>query len=384
MRYLFVYVFLLGACVSVSLSADLSYRRGHCDISIFSVIQEMLRKEVKVLLNPRLRNLGSQRIHYDLYTPYNPNQRQILRTGDIRALRNSNFNPNWPVRFSIHGWAGKSTSCSNAAIKDAYFSRGKFNVILVDWSDIALDISYPRISQQFSEIAAQIAKFIRFLQKETNVEMNNIYLIGHSAGSHISGLTGKLLKPQKLGAIIALDPAGLAQLGLSADFRLAPNDATYVESIHTDTSHLGNPSVQLSQASFFPNWGQGQPHCPNATAAEFDFACDHFAALYYFAESIRKPNLFGAIECLNASSLNQYYNCTCSSGTDECHAEVYMSGEPAVPKTGFFYLSTKRNLPYGLENVVRIRKVQPPNFLESSYISPQLLGGLYQSTRRLL
>lgn len=286
-------------------------------------------------------------------------------------------------RFSIHGWAGKSTSCSNAAIKDAYLEKGNFNVILVDWSDIALDISYPRISQQFSEIAAQIAKFIRFLQKETNIDMKNIYLIGHSAGSHISGLTGKLLKPHPLGAIVALDPAGLAQLGLSADFRLAPTDAVYVESIHTDIFHLGNPSGELSQATFFPNWGQGQPHCPNATATEFDFACDHFASLYYFAKSVTHPKTFGAIKCPTALSL-KHGNCTCNSRADVCYADVYMGGEPVVPKVGFFYLSTTRNFPYGLNNIVRIRKVKPPNFLESSYFSPQVLGGLYQGNGRLL
>lgn len=262
-------------------------------------------------------------------------------------------------------------------------ARGKYNVILVDWSVIALDISYPRISQQFSEIAAHLVKFIRFLQKETKIEISNMYLIGHSAGSHISGLAGKLLKPQRLGAIVALDPAGLAQLGLSADYRLAPDDALYVESIHTDTSHLGNPSIELSHASFFPNWGQGQPHCPNATAAEFDFACDHFAALYYFAESIRQPKLFGATQCSNPLSI-KHRNCTCQSGLDECLAVTYMGGEPVVPKTGLYYLSTKHSLPYGLENVVRVRKVKTPNFLESSYLSPQLLSGLYQGTRRLL
>lgn len=82
----------------MSTATDLSYIQGHCDVSIFSVIQEMLRKEVKALLNPQLRYSGSQRIHYDLYTPYNTLERQILRTGDLRALRNSNFNPKWPVR----------------------------------------------------------------------------------------------------------------------------------------------------------------------------------------------------------------------------------------------------------------------------------------------
>lgn len=277
-------------------------------------------------------------------------------------------------RISIHGWAGKSTSCSNAAIKDAYLARGKFNIILVDWSNISHDISYPRISQQFSEIAAHLGKFLRFLQKETGIEWHSIYLIGHSAGSHISGLTGKLLKPQQLGAIIALDPAGLAQLGLHEDFRLAPDDATYVESIHTDTTHLGNPSIELSHASFFPNWGQGQPHCPNATAAEFDFACDHFAALYYFAESVRKPKLFGAVQAVPTSCM-KYHNCTCrqfAAEANACSVDVYMGGEPLVPKRGVYYLSTRRHSPFGLGNLVRIRTSQRPNFLESSVLPSQI------------
>lgn len=280
-------------------------------------------------------------------------------------------------RISIHGWAGKSTSCSNAAIKDSYLGVGNFNVILVDWSAISHDISYPRISQQFTEISAHVVKFIRFLQKESGVRIENIYLIGHSAGSHISGLAGKLLKPQKLGAIVALDPAGLAQLGLPPDYRLAPDDASYVESIHTDTSHLGNPSIELSQASFFPNWGQGQPHCPNATAAEFDFACDHFAALYYFAESIRKPKLFGAIRLAKPKCI-KHHNCTCQAAASECLADAYMGGEPVVPKRGVYYLSTKRNLPFGLQNIVRIRQIRKPTFLENSYVPPTFLRSFYQ------
>ncbi|XP_013099088.2 pancreatic triacylglycerol lipase isoform X1 [Stomoxys calcitrans] len=373
-------VLQIGLYCSAIYRAGLSYKPGNCDISIFSVVQDMLRNEVRALLNPRLRYLASQQIHYDLYTTLNANERQILRTGDTKRLRGSYFNPKWPVRISIHGWAGKSTSCSNAAIKDAYLARGKYNVVLVDWSNISHDISYPRISQQFSEIAAHIAKFIRFLQKETGLEWSNIYLIGHSAGSHISGLTGKLLKPHEVGAIVALDPAGLAQLGLPADFRLAPNDAAYVESIHTDTTHLGNPSTELSHASFFPNWGQGQPHCPNATAAEFDFACDHFAALYYFAESVRQPKLFGAVEVTTPSCI-KHHNCTCQhhhhqqqqSGTNECLADVYMGGEPLVPKHGVYYLSTRRNTPFGLEDIVRIRTSKRPNFLESSVLPYQLL-----------
>lgn len=76
----------------------MSYQKDECEGSVFSVVQDVLRNEVMALLNPRFRILGSQRIHYDLYTSLNPYEGQILRTGDVRALKKSHFNPTWPVR----------------------------------------------------------------------------------------------------------------------------------------------------------------------------------------------------------------------------------------------------------------------------------------------
>lgn len=225
----------------------------------------------------------------------------------------------------------------------------------MDWSDYSYDISYARISKQLPSIAASLAKFLRFLHRDTGIPYANIYLIGHSAGTHVSGLAGKMLKPNKLGAIIALDPAGLTQRGLPENLRLAPNDAQYVESIHTDVNLLGNPSDKLSQASIFVNWGQGQPHCPNTTAAEFDFTCDHFAAMYYFAESVRNTKMFGAIQCENGRSIEKF-NCGCTNGIDACVADSFMGGEPLVRKRGVFYLSTNSRGPYGYGEMVRIKK----------------------------
>lgn len=266
-------------------------------------------------------------------------------------------------RFLIHGWAGKSTSCSNAAIKDAYLTRGEFNVIIVDWSVLAHHVNYSRIYLQFPEIAAHIVKFINFLQQYTSMTLDKVYLVGHSAGCHISSLVGKLLKPQLLGAIVALDPAGLNHLELSEDYRLTPTDAKYVESIHTDVLHLGNPSFNLSHATFFPNWGLGQPNCPNGTATEFDFACDHFSALYYFAQSIQNPKLFGALKLSNPNCLRQY-NCSCPNGASLCAPLAYMGGEPLVPKRGVYYLSTKSTVPFGYGDKVRIGGVKTPSFRE--------------------
>lgn len=271
----------------------------------------------------------------------------------------------------MHGWTGTGTSCSNAALKDAYLSSGNYNVIIVDWSILASDISYPRMSQSLVEIASQIAKLIRLLQKEKQVDHKNIYLIGHSAGCHISGLTGKLMRPQRLGAIIALDPAGLVQLDLPPKFRLAATDARYVESIHTQIRFLGNPHFDLSHASIFANWGLGQPHCPNVTGAEFDFVCDHFAALYYYADSIRHPKSFGLLKVPNSGLCLRHYNCTCLNGDRKCPVDDYMSDAQAIPKQGIYYVSTKSKRPFGLGSTVQIRKVKQPTYYESRSRAPQ-------------
>lgn len=235
----------------------------------------------------------------------------------------------------------------------------------MDWSLLASDISYPRMSQSLIEIASQIAKLIRLLQREKGVKARDIYLIGHSAGCHVCGLTGKLMgNKERLGAIVALDPAGLVQLELPPKYRLAPTDALYVESIHTQIRFLGNPNFDLSHASIFANWGLGQPHCPNATGTEFDFVCDHFAALYYYAESIRRPKSFGLLQLPDQGKCLRNYNCSCPNGGRKCPADNYMSSDPVIPKRGVFYLSTRSQHPFGWGSTIRIRRVQEPTYYE--------------------
>ncbi|EDW15664.2 phospholipase A1 1 [Drosophila mojavensis] len=342
-----------------------AYERGKCEIAMADVVEGLVNTSLKRLTRPSRRVSQASLLEYDLYTPHNPQERQLLHPGNVQLLRKSNFNGKWPVRVIIHGWTGKSTTCYNAAVKDAYLSRGDFNVIVMDWSQQAMDINYSRVSKQFRSIAASVAQFLSFLHDYAGVPYDNIYLVGHSAGSHIAGLTGKHLSPARLGAIFALDPAGLSQLGVGPSERLAPTDAIYVESIHTDLQLLGNPEGnRLSQAAVFPNWGLGQPHCPNATATELDISCDHFGAVFYFAESVRRPKMFGAVRCRSLQSIRKL-TCGCNNSGKHtkfsaatCPADSFMGGEPAMPKKGIFYVSTLRQPPYGTAD--GLVHMQPP------------------------
>ncbi|EDV92569.1 GH18764 [Drosophila grimshawi] len=347
-----------------------AYEQGKCEHSKSEVIEGLLKTGLSRLAN--LNQSGkpvsqASLLQYDLYTPFNPQQRQLMRPGDVSMLKSSYFNSKWPVRVLIHGWTGKSTNCYNAAIKDAYLSRGNINVIIIDWSRQSLDLNYARVSKQLPSIAASVAKFLRFLHDNTGVPYEHIYLVGHSAGSHLAGLIGKRFGASRLGAIFALDPAGLTQLELGPTDRLSPTDALYVESIHTDLKLLGNPHGNaLSQAAIFVNWGRGQPQCPNATATELDVACDHFSSTFYFAQSVRRPQLFGVLRCSSLTSALTA-TCRCSNNALTCAADGYMGGEPAVPKRGIYYLSTQRQPPFGTaDGQVHIRPPRPSTILETS------------------
>ncbi|XP_075150264.1 phospholipase A1 4-like [Haematobia irritans] len=331
---------------------------GYCEPLTVDFIAGLVTKEARQLLTPGWRTTN-QHLRFHLYTRKNPYMKQVLTAGDEKSLYESNFNAEWPVRISIHGWNGKATTCSSAAIKDSYLEVGNFNVILVDWSDYSLDINYIRVIAEIFKIAQQLNEFTSFLHKTTKYPFEEMYLIGHSYGCHIAGVAGKLLKDSRYGVIYALDTAGPIHHVLNDEYRLTADSANYVESIQTDTALFGYRGSNLAHASFFPNWGLGQPHCPNVTVMEPDFSCDHFSALYYFVESIRNSYAFGAIQCRTYDNIIKQ-KCDCSFESKLCRAQVFMGGEPAHPKRGIFYLSTNKRRPFGNGAMCRMRRAIEP------------------------
>ncbi|XP_037958821.1 phospholipase A1-like [Teleopsis dalmanni] len=343
---------------SASYQCVRTYRnqQGHCDPLTVDFLAGLIAKKARELLQP---DFGTRKktVHFDLYTRLNPYVKQRLSSVDHGILMKSHFNASWPIRISIHGWNGQATTCSNAAIKDSYLAKGDFNVVLVDWSEYALNINYVRVINEIYEISQKIMKFTKFLHDTSNVKYSDMYLIGHSLGAHVAGVAGKLLKPHKYGVIYALDTSGPIHKKLNTAWRLTPSDAIYVESIQTDLMVMGFPSASLAHASFYPNWGLRQTHCPNATAMEPQFTCDHFGSLYYFAESVQNNRAFGAIRCNNFQSIMEH---KCGVEYKEYNSKIFMGGEPAVPKSGIFYLSTRKNKPFGYGQAVKMKNpVQP-------------------------
>ncbi len=150
------------------------------------------------------------------------------------------------------------------------------NVITVDWSG-GNQFPYDQAVANTVMVAAVIRQL---LQAMINVgaQPQQIHLIGHSLGAHISSYVGRDLpnlgRISGLGIFISeiinhlhfflnIDPAGPDFYVSLIPDRLDPSDALFVDIIHTD----GAPRIEsgfgylepLGHVDFYPNGGSAQP-----------------------------------------------------------------------------------------------------------------------------
>lgn len=83
----------------------------------------------------------------------------------------------------------------------AFLARDDYNVIIVDWSNIA-KLNYPESAERVKAVGAHIAKMIDFLKSLGN-DPNNMSLVGHSLGAHVMGLAGNQAT-NKVGHVVGL------------------------------------------------------------------------------------------------------------------------------------------------------------------------------------
>ena len=259
---------------------------------------------------------------------------EVIQWNSPSSIANSNFNPAYPTRLTIHGWNGDPTSRVNTAVRAAYLDSGMFNVIMVDWSRGAGTINYLSARNRVGPVGVVVAGFLRNLVEATGADLRDVSLIGHSLGAHVAGFTGKNLD-QPLGSIVGLDAASPRFSINRPDERLNPNDALYVQTIHTNAGTLGFDQP-IGDGSFYPNGGSSQPGC----GIDVSGNCAHGRSHEFFAESIRSYTGFWSTQCRDYTDITRG-NCV-SSGPDRL-----MGGEPLdTNAVGVFFLTTNRASPF--------------------------------------
>ncbi|XP_026740983.1 pancreatic lipase-related protein 2-like [Trichoplusia ni] len=267
---------------------------------------------------------------YQLFTRKNPITPQTLVIYDVDSIQNSNFNPDLKTVVVAHGWLGSQNNEMNALIRDAYLAKEDVNLIVVDWRRLAV-ANYVTAARGIPAVGRALGEFLQFLNNRHGLDYNEVHLVGFSLGAHLVGNAGRLLNGQ-IARITGLDPAG--PLWNINSNRLNPNDAIYVEAVHTDGDTFEGLGIgsDVGNANFYVNGGTSQPGC-------LTLICNHNRAYRLFAASVTYDHLTGR-RCSNNIQLS----------LNLCRGDRLNMGNTDIRKsvTGVrkFRVNTRRSYPY--------------------------------------
>ncbi|XP_043664557.1 phospholipase A1-like [Vespula pensylvanica] len=270
-------------------------------------------------------------VKFILYTRQNTDG-YILKVDDIPNLKDPTctWNASNPTRIITHGWGGSYNVDSCVEPRNAYLKVGDFNIIVIDWSNIASNKLYHKVRACLPNVASYVAKFINYMQTVADLNPKNTLMVGHSLGAHLVSLAANNVL-DTIAEVVGLDPAGPGYTNSKSDGRIDRSHAEYVQIIHTCSGRLGL-TANYGTVDFHMNGGRIQPGC---SILDIIGHCSHARAYKYFSESIENPYGFRVtpIKCTRSSSC----------------ANVYMGGAFLDHNAqGSYTLSTASEPPYAL------------------------------------
>ncbi|XP_075225295.1 pancreatic triacylglycerol lipase-like [Lycorma delicatula] len=274
------------------------------------------------------------------------------------------FDLNDNTKIIIHGYTQSYVTEAIVKLKNAYLSKGSFNVILVDWSVLAAGPCY--------NIATKYARFVGFIVSKLisqltlgGINTKSIHIIGFSLGAQVAGFAGSNYNTGRVQRITGLDPAlPLFPTKKESDGILDADDAYFVDIIHT--SHILGQVRPLGHADFYPNGGFRQPGCDvsvlkiyivlistNALLLQLfaDIVCSHIRSLQLFIESVTSSAGFPSVLC---SSWDLFASGYCHTR----NSTVMFLGEPCLTNaSGLFFLKTGSSSPFALRFNITQKKL---------------------------
>lgn len=172
----------------------------------------------------------NENVTFHFYTREQPDESVQLDMTEPSSILDVKFIENRPLIVLIHGYTGHKDFAPNNIIRPAYFAKDEFNIISVDYFNLALEPCYPTAVANAPTIANCTAQLLDFLIDKNIFTLDSIHVIGFSLGAQLSGMIANYLKKgRKLKRITGLDPAKPLFIGASYESSLDKSDAEFVE-----------------------------------------------------------------------------------------------------------------------------------------------------------
>ncbi|XP_041884106.1 endothelial lipase isoform X2 [Corvus kubaryi] len=187
-------------------------------------------------------------------------------------------------------------------------------------------------------------------------KLENVHLIGYSLGAHVAGFAGNHVHGT-IGRITGLDPAGPMFEGVDPSRRLSPDDANFVDVIHTYTRETLGVSIGIQMPvghiDIYPNGGDFQPGCglsdvlgaiAYGTIGEV-VKCEHERSVHLFVDSlVNQDKQSFAFQCTDSSRFKKGICLSCRK--NRCNGIGYNARRIRHKRNSKMYLKTRADMPF--------------------------------------
>ncbi|XP_029916206.1 endothelial lipase [Myripristis murdjan] len=279
-----------------------------------------------------------------------------LQQGKKECLEECGFNATAKTIFIIHGWtmSGMFEGWMHKLVAAVMQRESEANVVVVDWISLAHQL-YPDAVNNTRLVGSSIATLLDWLQEEQQLPLQNVHLIGYSLGAHVAGYAGTYVQGT-IGRITGLDPAGPMFEGVGEQKRLSPDDADFVDVLHTYTREALGVSIGIQQPigdiDIYPNGGEVQPGCSLgdvlSMAGNFMevMKCEHERAVHLFVDSLmNKDHMSFAFQCTGPDRFKKGICLSCRK--NRCNNIGYNAKKMRKRRNSKMYLKTRADTPFG-------------------------------------
>ncbi|XP_053369117.1 lipoprotein lipase-like [Clarias gariepinus] len=280
--------------------------------------------------------------------------------GQRNSIKECNFNPDNKTFIVIHGWTvtGMYESWVSKLVRALYDRESMANVIVVNWL-VRAQQHYPTSAAYTKLVGRDVAKFVNWLQAELEYPWEKLHLLGYSLGAHVAGIAG-LLTNNKISRITGMDPAGPSFEYADAQSTLSPDDAQFVDVLHTNTRGSPDRSIGIQKPvghiDVYPNGGGFQPGCDLqntmmmvATTGLRNMdqivKCSHERSIHLFIDSlVNKDQNSMAYRCNSKETFNKGVCLSCRK--NRCNKVGYDVAKVRNRQNSKMYMKTRDMMPY--------------------------------------
>ncbi|KAJ7423027.1 Endothelial lipase [Pitangus sulphuratus] len=268
-----------------------------------------------------------------------------IAVGQHQWLEDCKFNVTAKTFFIIHGWtmSGMFETWLDSLVSALQEREKDANVVVVDWLSLAHRL-YTDAVNNTQVVGKTIAKLLDWLQENPLFQLENVHLIGYSLGAHVAGFAG-------------LDPAGPMFEGVDPSRRLSPDDANFVDVLHTYTRETLGVSIGIQMPvghiDIYPNGGDFQPGCglsdvlgaiAYGTIGEV-VKCEHERSVHLFVDSlVNQDKQSFAFQCTDSNRFKKGICLSCRK--NRCNGIGYNARRIRHKRNTKMYLKTRADMPF--------------------------------------